>query len=311
MKTKNFFKATLLSLLLANLIMAFSFNFAFAQTATTHLQSTAKKYSGVEGQIKDFLCTPSDASTDATAAQGDLYTCINKIYRFALIIASVFGVFMLVIAGFVYMSAEGNEESVTKAKDILVTTVTALVILTSGYILLKFLNPDLVKFQPIQPKSVVGEGRAYTYGNALPVATSTSNSIVKDLENSGCVFQTDKQKTEAPQLTSQLVAIVKNICWNVSHNYTNTQGHPATISSVIGLGQHATNSNHYKGCAVDFADGGGAGFFDPNTKTGRPTGVAIYQEALKAGIDPSRINPGVDSNRTDMLHIDLGSKCPS
>ncbi|MBI3231704.1 MAG: hypothetical protein HYZ51_01325 [Candidatus Doudnabacteria bacterium] len=156
MKNKKTIQAIFLSLILTNLFLASNLNVSYAQTAV----SKPRQYdSGVDKQIAQFLCTPSDASQDKTAASGDLYNCINKVYRFALVVASVFGVFMLVIAGYIYMSAGGNEEAVTKAKDILTTTIASLVILASGYILLKFLNPDLIKFQPIQPPSVIGKDR--------------------------------------------------------------------------------------------------------------------------------------------------------
>jgi hypothetical protein len=124
-------------------------------------------YSGPEAQIKQFLCTPSDASTNKDKASNDLYNCINRIYRFALVTASFFAVFMIVLAGWVYMSAEGNEESVTKAKDMLVTSIASIVILSSGYVLLKFINPDLIQFQPIQPPSVVGVERGYSFANLV------------------------------------------------------------------------------------------------------------------------------------------------
>ena len=146
-------KIFILCLMLANLFFAFDAHTAFAQTT-----GAPRDYSqsGVQNQIKEFLCTPTDAGTNPQAATGDLYNCINKIYRFALVIASVLAVFFIVIAGWVYMASDGNEESVTKAKNILVTSITSLVILFGGYVFLRFLNPDLIKFQPIQPPSVVG-----------------------------------------------------------------------------------------------------------------------------------------------------------
>jgi hypothetical protein len=61
---------------------------------------------------------------------------------------------MIVIAGYYYMSSDGNQESVDKAKNIIVTTVTAMVILFAGYVLLRTLNPDLIAFQTIQPPSM-------------------------------------------------------------------------------------------------------------------------------------------------------------
>lgn len=85
----------------------------------------------------------------------DLYKCINQLYKLAIIAAISIGTFFLVIAGYIYMSAEGNQESVDKAKDILRTTITSLVILFAGWLLLHTLNPDIVNFKSIQPPSVV------------------------------------------------------------------------------------------------------------------------------------------------------------
>jgi len=167
-KRKKIFNLIIFSVMLFNFTAFFTPRLIFAQTAPQgHLKADTKKYEGVQDQIQAWLCAPTDAQNDPSAATGDLYNCINRVYRFALVLASVVGVFMIVIAGYVYMAAEGNEESVTKAKDILLTTIVALVILSAGYILLNFLNPDLVKFQPIQPKSVVGEERAYTLPKGL------------------------------------------------------------------------------------------------------------------------------------------------
>ena len=160
--TKKNIKIFVLGLLLVEMFFTY---------APAHAQTT--QYAGVQQQLTDYLCTPNDASTNATAAQGDLYNCINRLYRFALVVASVFSVFMIVIAGYIYMAAEGNQESVDKAKSILVSSITSIVILVGGYVLLKFLNPDLIKFQPIQPPSVVGQSRSYGFGN-VPASSSAN-----------------------------------------------------------------------------------------------------------------------------------------
>lgn len=157
-KTK-ILKFAILALFLANLFFAYNTPGAYARTDDT--ATSTQRYRGVDEQIKAFLCTPTDSNTNPEAAKGDLYNCINKIYRFALIIVSVMGVFMITIGGWIYMAASGNEESVTKAKNILETTIVALVVIFSGYVLLKFLNPDLIKFQRIQPASVVGQKRSF------------------------------------------------------------------------------------------------------------------------------------------------------
>lgn len=107
----------------------------------------------VSSQIKQYLCAPTETppasqtvatgnslsglnplssatvavqtaqlsynSGAANVAQNDLYTCINKLYKFAIVIGSVMAVFFIVIAGYLYISSGGSSESVDKAKSIL------------------------------------------------------------------------------------------------------------------------------------------------------------------------------------------------
>ena len=352
MKTKKF----ILIYLIANLFLSW-INIASAQTEFTTGGDYSK--SGVDSGIKKYLCAPTEAPASSQTyiprdaqgnllpsfaggtsgqqlsynsgannpAKNDLYTCINKIYKFAIVIASVIAVLMIVIAGYYYINSGGDEEAVQKAKSILTSSLTSLVILFIGYILLKQLNPDLISFRSVQPPSVkqdttacpppskltidpsTGGNRCFLdNGTIAPPPGGASNTVAADLTGSGCAFQTDKQKNEAYEMSPALVTIVKKICFNIvklnnGTTYPGTQGSPPTISSVIGAGQHATNSYHYKGCAVDFA-AGNSNFINS------PIGKAIIQEAKNAGISTSRINPGTDATRTDMVHIDLGTSCP-
>ncbi len=158
------FKKYLLIFLLANIFLAHGA--AYAQTDTSVYDY--KNKAGVSKQIQDYLCAPTEAPADKgstpiigastaaskNAASGDLYNCINRLYKFSLILASCLAILFIVIAGYVYMSAEGNQEAVDKAKSILTTSLTALVILFGGYVLLRAINPDLIQFKSIQPPSV-------------------------------------------------------------------------------------------------------------------------------------------------------------
>ena len=149
LKIKKYF----LILLLIELL--FSYAPAFAQTQTAVYDYSK---SGVSDQIKQYLCAPTPATTSqttnfgngtgnnfsisATAAQqtnaaafnsnnGDLFKCINQIYKFAIVVAAVVGVFFIVIAGYVYISSEGNAESVEKAKSIITSTIASLEVMFS------------------------------------------------------------------------------------------------------------------------------------------------------------------------------------
>jgi uncharacterized Zn-binding protein involved in type VI secretion len=176
-----------------NIYLLFGFfNIAFAQT-------TGQDYTkaGVSEQIRQYLCAPSSDQSAVinnqntttvgygtnTAANGDLYTCINRLYKFAIVIGGVVGVFFIVIAGYLYMGAGGNDESITKAKDILTTTITSLVILFAGFILLKAINPDLIQFRSIQPPSVdLNRAGTLTFFNIGGITPSAGGAVIKGFD---------------------------------------------------------------------------------------------------------------------------------
>jgi len=188
---KNCLKKYLYILLLAELMLSYIPAQVFAAEQYDYSKS------GVAAQIEAYLCAPSRVQTDQTklgtgvgqslqdggyqnyaasnnANSGDLYRCINQLYKFAIILSAVIGVFFLVIAGYIYMSAEGNQESVDKAKNILVTTITSFVILMAGYLLLKAINPDLIQFKSIQPPSVKIDTSAWQSYQSLSQSFSTT-----------------------------------------------------------------------------------------------------------------------------------------
>lgn len=150
-------------------------------------------YSGVQDTLTQYLCTPTiqtgtyattnssqsitGASNGGTtnAASGDLYNCVNKLYRFAIVGASIVSVFMIILAGYFYMSADGNSEAVAKAKSIIGSTIAAMVVLLAGFLFLKALNPDLIEFHNIQPTAVTPTGTAASIpstGAITPGATT-------------------------------------------------------------------------------------------------------------------------------------------
>jgi hypothetical protein len=149
-------KQSLFLLLLLELIFSYA-PAVYAQTGSNSASYNYGTSAGVDKQITQYLCTPSNTTNpNVNPNSQDLFKCINQLYKFSIVLASVVGVFFIVIAGYIYMSAAGDSEGVTKAKDILVSTITALVILMTGYVLLQAIDPDLIQFQPIQPPAVTG-----------------------------------------------------------------------------------------------------------------------------------------------------------
>lgn len=168
--------------MLINIFLAYTAP-ALAQSAIpqTGVDASGKGYdyskAGVSDTIKLFLCAPTEpgtvstnntggtAATTGNTAANDLNECINKLYKFSIAIASVIAVFFIVIGGYIYMNAGGNQESVDKAKNILETSITALVILFGAYILLRGINPDLIKIPAVQPPTVQYAGGPLAYSD--------------------------------------------------------------------------------------------------------------------------------------------------
>lgn len=102
------------------------------------------KYEGVDQSIKDYLCVPEDSNLGTA-----LYDCIGKIYRFGIAFGAIALVFFIVFAGYLYMA--GGESGKEKGKTIFTTALTGMAIILSSFVLLSFINPDLVRIKPIQP----------------------------------------------------------------------------------------------------------------------------------------------------------------
>jgi hypothetical protein len=275
---KNKIKKYILGFLLLELL--FAYTSAYAQNNTSYDYSQGGT-NPVSSQIEKYLCAPSPVITSQTsntntmfagmqitqqqaaannANGGDLYRCINQLYKFAIVVASVGGVLFIVIAGYIYMSANGEAESVTKAKNILETTITAIVILLAGYVLLKAINPDLIQFQPIQPPSVVPTSTLVSGGAAGGGAASTVNpSICQAAPTSNC--STSACDKYAPQINAaaqtisisgvNTAALIKSIIINESGC------NPGAASAVGSYGlmqlqvSTANQSNYKSACGVN------------------------------------------------------------
>lgn len=73
-----------------------------------------------------------------TSTPTDLLTIIGTIINVALGFLGVIFLLLTVYAGFLWMTAQGNEETTTKAKGILTTAVVGLVITLAAYSIASF-----------------------------------------------------------------------------------------------------------------------------------------------------------------------------
>ena len=116
---------------------------AAVQQAQDSTISGQIEYKGVQESIEAYLCTPS-----AEADGHDLTRCINKMYKFGIAFGAIALVFFVVLAGYFYIA--GGEAGKGKAKGILQNAIVGLFLMIGSYVLLSFINPDLVIFKTIQ-----------------------------------------------------------------------------------------------------------------------------------------------------------------
>ncbi len=120
-------------------------------TNSTAPSSLPQYNQGVDKTIAQYLCVPSKNNTGTA-----LYDCLDRVYRFGIVAGSLALVFFIVWAGYSYML--GGETGKQKGKAIFTSALTGMVIILSSYVLLRFINPDLVKYKPIQPPIFTSAG---------------------------------------------------------------------------------------------------------------------------------------------------------
>ncbi len=148
-RLKQILFIVLIALTLANPVLALAqsqspglVNPINPQVQTTNVDVPV--YQNVQQSVTNFLCTPSE-NPDGR----DLERCINKVYRFGIAFGAIALVFFVVLAGYYYIT--GGENGKGKAKGIVQNSLVGMGLLLGSYVLLRFINPDLVVFKPIQP----------------------------------------------------------------------------------------------------------------------------------------------------------------
>ncbi len=104
-------------------------------------------------QLKNFLAKQINQSVPLLAAftlpcQGEgvgLGQCIADIYKVSLTLVGIVAFVQIVVGGFLLLTAAGNTNKTGEAMNRIKNAVLGIVLLFSSYIILKTINPDLVK----------------------------------------------------------------------------------------------------------------------------------------------------------------------
>lgn len=131
------FKSWLNILFLTLVLIAPGFVFA-AASGTTEILKSKSSLQRLEDAAKGYgpYTTPANETT--------LATTLGIVINVALSILGVIFIFIVILAGYQWMTAQGNEQSVTKAKDSMTRAVIGLIVVISSYAIWTFIKTTFI-----------------------------------------------------------------------------------------------------------------------------------------------------------------------
>lgn len=98
--------------------------------------------------------SPQEITPGETITVPYLVDYILALYRYAIIIAAIIAVIMLMAGGLMYLISRGIPANLTKAKEVMFGAVSGLTLILASYMMLNIINPNLVQLKPIQIQSL-------------------------------------------------------------------------------------------------------------------------------------------------------------
>lgn len=111
---------------------------------------------------------------------------IVAIYNYGLSIAGILAAIVLMAGGLLWLVSGGDASKVSQAKELIVGSITGVVILAASYIILTQINPDLVKFKAISIGTIKGE--------QIALAAGRYSTKADDYKNAPCATEDELQK---------------------------------------------------------------------------------------------------------------------
>lgn len=97
------------------------------------------------------VCKWVQANTTAGSESSALFSFVGAVMPYILGIIILSGVIMIVVAGYIYMTAGSNTQRVGLAKSMLIAAVVGIVLALSSYLILFTINPVLVGLPASSP----------------------------------------------------------------------------------------------------------------------------------------------------------------
>jgi len=210
---------------------------------STKVGAEAPRFTLPDWQIR--IPTVNLTEPDCTMNEDGSYYCtipwigqyISGIYNYGLSVAGILAAIVLMAGGVLWLVSAGDASKITQAKELIIGSVTGLIILTSAYILLTQVNPELTQFRSIGIGTI-------QYQDFEPI--SSDGNANNSAECNNCVALTVVPVKNNNQININLAAKLTKaynasgtLGWRVTEAYPPTSSHNSTC--------------HYNGMCADVA----------------------------------------------------------
>jgi D-alanyl-D-alanine dipeptidase len=161
---------------------------AAIQQTQTAVQANPPKFKMPEMQINIPTVKLTPEITCDTDDQGN-YECkipwlgqyLSGIYEYGLSIAGILAAIILMAGGVLWLISGGDASKITQAKELIIGSITGLIILMSSYIILIQVNPDLVKMKSLTigyiEKMIFVENGSDSETNVVSTGCPSANNL--------------------------------------------------------------------------------------------------------------------------------------
>ena len=141
-------------------------------------------------KLADVVCQPGEECSIPWIGE---YT--KGIYNYLIAIVGVIAAIVLMAGGLLWLISRGEASKITQAKELIVGSITGVIILACSYLILLQLNPNLVNLQNINIKSV----------------SPINVSVINKAEIQGCVGKWATNKITGAAMSAEVSLAVKKV----------------------------------------------------------------------------------------------------
>jgi len=112
---------------------------------------------GEKPQIKFNIPLPGTSYNEPGKLYAlDLADYIGMLYKYSLSIVTLLAVFMIMVAGVIWLTAGGSPDKVKNAKDMIASSLIGLLLMLFSYLILNTINPALIKLEVSKIQTIAG-----------------------------------------------------------------------------------------------------------------------------------------------------------